>query len=1507
MPIYYDAGNHIPGINSITKTATDLRLRDFLLSRNIQNPNKYPQLSTSINGSPRGGEPVLDTMVGNGSIVNHPSVGITGIQQYKNAVKQNMFTDTGVSVPSLTNINDITKIPIFPTPPNNSLNYKQEDLSKFGILAKSDSKNYRKDSTLRNLYIDTAKQVDVADTVSLQPIKASSQFKGGYLDEHGGLNLGQGEATRAADILGSILNGQGIGFGGDASIVSNFDIRSSIAGRALNAAGVLKDTRLGLIGAHQLAIALGNNAAFNVQQDLLGKLNIQDNILSLVKNGELSGFRPNYSITVPSSTGGKILTYTEKILGFNVPHSYLDESGSIFSSENGNITNIQRANAMLMNTGNGQIKALTTNILANIGLDNKIDGPDKSPFRNGYTPGYLNHKKERLVNPIGYAFMDSQGDIYNFIGSIRTGSTIPEISWNREKLVQDAGFIDPSLGDYQVKWANNGGSSAFRTDFSWTTKNGNAVNIVSNENQFTGSDWNTSFTDKDVKKSLLVKTQKLFNDRGMKTLVSVKGDKAEKSQIQSAISLNGFISKGSGVLSSSNFHPNGEVNTSQETAENTFCRAWTPYNRYDSVDKLIRHRGLDQQEESGASFYTSGSKPSGWRLNKEGSVLDDNSNGFVKIGPYKDDYHETENGRKGTSPKKYMFSIENLAWGDTDSLLNLLPEEKGPGDLLTGTYGRIMWFPPYDINFSETSSVNLESTNFIGRGEPIYTYNNTERTGNLSFKIIVDHASVMNSFAGDSNVSDEFIDSFIAGCTDLDSSWLDKLTGAERDMIETTTSIPVEKKAIPKITPPSNFSIYFPNDVTEVNTILGDLQYELLPPGTENNITYLGEPQYKSSTNKTPEPSRNFTDNMSFGLNLGPISIGDDIYIDGWSSKPYQDALKAFFKDTCPTCKITVRGSASNQVNTTYANEQLAINRAVNVAGYLVNVVGLPDKNVIVDFKGSIPSKSTEYTEKTPNTNKKVKKDRYASVTFEVMLEKTDDKNTKKEYKKVTTSKLNDVIKRRFYTEVNFFERMKENDPFIFDKIRDKIKYFHPAFHSTTPEGLNSRLTFLLQCTKAGKTNLNDNPKNLAFGRQPVCILRVGDFYNTKIMMDNVSFDFEPLVWDLNPEGIGVQPMIANVTISFKFIGASSLYGPINKLQNALSFNYFANAQVYDPRADYIVYKTANFDMTKDAEYKLQTGLSTISNTLATEVITDPSSPSDVDQEVTLRKNTDNMHGLSDIERLKLVDLTANTTNWIFTIQRKDASDTKPLTQNEYHLPVAITDGVNTYNITGPASPNKLSGTDASPQTFSLNFSLLNPAFTGITPSTKYEFVTNVSNIGEFKNTYSGGTTVSASSISNSTVINETINYENTVNKNTDGGYFYDDIHGAASSGRITNHFSTQVGSALKKYKQPVSVNNVVMQTIYNSTTKNATTKLTGIIGNSPNNNLNYQHFDARGSIARIEDKIKTYARFNSQHNKIMEQFKSQNIMKIGNTHEVTIDIDGQKYLYYEAFYQWTD
>jgi hypothetical protein len=137
--------------------------------------------------------------------------------------------------------------------------------------------------------------------------------------------------------------------------------------------------------------------------------------------------------------------------------------------------------------------------------------------------------------------------------------------------------------------------------------------------------------------------------------------------------------------------------------------------------------------------------------------------------------------------------------------------------------------------------------------------------------------------------------------------------------------------------------------------------------------------------------------------------------------------------------------------------------------------------------------------------------------------------------------------------------------------LAEKIQFFHPAFHSSSPESFNSRLTFLQQCLRQGPsmTEGGKGSGNLAFGRPPVCILRVGDFYNTKIKFNSLSISYDDGGWDLNPDGIGVQPMIATISMSFDFIGGSSLTGPINRLQNAVSFNFFANTEVYEIRSDF--------------------------------------------------------------------------------------------------------------------------------------------------------------------------------------------------------------------------------------------------------------------------------------------------------------------------------------------------
>lgn len=179
-----------------------------------------------------------------------------------------------------------------------------------------------------------------------------------------------------------------------------------------------------------------------------------------------------------------------------------------------------------------------------------------------------------------------------------------------------------------------------------------------------------------------------------------------------------------------------------------------------------------------------------------------------------------------------------------------------------------------------------------------------------------------------------------------------------------------------------------------------------------------------------------------------------------------------------------------------------------------------------------------------------------------------------------------DVLNKiRYDQEYMFYKQYMCDHPFIFQKLQEKVKYFNPAFHSMTPEGFNARLTFLHQCTRQGNTKTMSDvggktANNLAFGRPPFCVLRLGDFYNQLIVIDSISFDYNVdsgLQWDLNPEGNGVQPMLCKVNISFKFIGGGDITGPVRRLQNAMSFNYYANASFYDNRADRVSYGDTNY------------------------------------------------------------------------------------------------------------------------------------------------------------------------------------------------------------------------------------------------------------------------------------------------------------------------------------------
>ena len=468
------------------------------------------------------------------------------------------------------------------------------------------------------------------------------------------------------------------------------------------------------------------------------------------------------------------------------------------------------------------------------------------------------------------------------------------------------------------------------------------------------------------------------------------------------------ISKGSRVV---DFIPGEVVWNCVE-----YCRAWTKDRPYWKYSDLVKSEGNQ------------------WK--NTNSILDATYN--LNIAPTNHDGGKSTSMPDGTKVKKYMFSIENLAWRGTGEQSNLPASEKGPNG------GRVMWFPPYDIQVGDTNSASWSPTNFLGRPEPIYTYNNSERLGTLSFKIVVDHPSTLNAII-DTQLrgmpdaeADAVLESFFAGCRKYDVYTLAQ---------------------------------QYPNLGFE---FINQVQVALV--GGSKDVT----------TDVNSDPENTVLDNSSSEKTLGGyLSVEQAAEIEKNQNKDEEDAS--------------------------------------------INVDNVNQGNTNGTFRIGAQSKRATMTS----------------------------------------------IIRKLLGEANYFTFLREQYPFLYQSLRDNLKFFHPAFHAMTPEGLNSRTTFLLQCTRPGKTiptvteqgTSMVDADNTAFGPPPVCVLRIGDFYHSKVAFDSMSFSYDENLLDLNPEGIGVQPMIVSVQSNFKFIGGQSLEGPVSKLQNALSFSYFANTELYDERA----------------------------------------------------------------------------------------------------------------------------------------------------------------------------------------------------------------------------------------------------------------------------------------------------------------------------------------------------
>jgi hypothetical protein len=637
------------------------------------------------------------------------------------------------------------------------------------------------------------------------------------------------------------------------------------------------------------------------------------------------------------------------------------------------------------------------------------------------------------------------------------------------------------------------------------------------------------------------------------------------------------------------------VNNSGTEVGQEYCRIFTkdkPYYTYANLQKTVANdSGLETNGNIRRFTY---------------SVLDSTYN--LNITPFKNGGTNVINGQV----KKYMLSLENLAWKDTPEYNQLPSAEKGPNG------GRIMWFPPYDLTFDDSSTPSFNETDFIGRPEPIYTYKNTKRSGSINFKIIVDHPSVLNLIVNkelqnqSNSTITSVVDSFFAGCQRYDiyelaqkfsslslgtidevyQQVLESLDTSESDKVDALTQIPQEDNSGPKELP--NLSsyvgngIYFNADTTENSNY--DQSYENIYNQLVTNInseSFDGIDASKSFLENTITP--NYNNFIELAQEIADALVNNnEVKIDlkatnfgvGGISGPESQNL----------------GEDRKQSIIEYFNQ--LVYQGTNISEYV------DSRRLKIDVNsGTIDNYKPKDSSQTYNCNgnniadeynvirvacstlviSKITVQPYTPFGTKVAKSVSEGYNNTFGLKQVPVadfqSKLKNVTKRlirELLNEQNYFETIKNSDPFLYDGIKQRIKFFNPLFHSITPEGFNSRITFLNQCVRPGRTipTTTDNQGgvknkdafNTNFGRPPILILRVGDFYNCKIVPDTLSFTYEQL--DFNPEGIGVQPAIVNVKLGFKMIGGHGLKEPIEKLQNALSFNFYANTEVYDERAD---------------------------------------------------------------------------------------------------------------------------------------------------------------------------------------------------------------------------------------------------------------------------------------------------------------------------------------------------
>ena len=1036
----------------------------------------------------------------------------------------------------------------------------------------------------------------------------------------------------------------------------------------------------------------------------------------------------NYKITVAKTAPGKVVDFLQTVAGVEspfteIPGDYLtnprnpisnrppatSEAGAILQDVTGvlgSLIGIQRrpkptrkpSDLFIEYMGEGQRQRLYDNL-------------SYSRYAPNYTTTARSQNSSKIFNYIDKA---AQG-VKNFlgleapegtayIGDDRSEDVKYTMSDFNDNTVKSSYYLsllfDPVQANLFEGQKNVSQGGPLPGKLTWLSKNSrNKIGLHNQEfQQFESNQFNDSkSTDKTFREgSILSKTQELLDSMP-------KDGIASRTHVGNAIDQtsrifkegDSMLSRGSAIKYVDQFN--------QETGAE-YCRVWTKdrsyFNYSDTMKRTANIRNFD------GSVLGGDSRP--WNINyapMSSGVYDlTGKNSFgaknstnILQGPDQ----ATGYGGNEIYEKKYMFSIENLAWKTSTTpgftYFDLPYCERGSNG------GRVMWFPPYDLKISENNSARWTDNTFLGRPEPIYTYQDTSRSGQLSFKVVVDHPSILNLlvrevFKGMSDdEADNYINAFFAGCEEVDFYDLitrySTLSTSDIQLVQSYLNNGKDPQQIKKykattedITLPNpnqdqsntnqkgvnikNISLKYDNDIPgpSLQTLDSSIKYSDLYSaysgqqsahvvGLEQGLILLSG---VTKTEKRKKEVEQIFGNPNAVINNASI-VAEQNKLTDYFNKAKSDyntyysgitTLKQNLQNkTAQDITIKIESSASSVARTDY-NEKLALRRSYSVIKDIfeflansgstaptikwvkeikdVGTIGSGNRFITMtkgqpikisqeysfkdfgyDYEGKITVLSTNYGEfftgPSPDTkcgNKEFENydngtpnplKIYAPIAF-YCRQSTFEMNYKVAPQPQPTplpqptiseiiSPLSptkkppiDTLKRiimKTLSECFYFKKLEESDPIQFKSLRDKLKYFHPGFHSMTPEGLNARLTFLLQCVRPGDTipikgiadDTDINARNTSFGPPPVCVLRIGDFYHSKVVIRDVNISYDDNVWDLNPEGIGVQPMIATVQMSLNFIGGQGLEKPVERLQNALSSNFFGNTEMYDERS----------------------------------------------------------------------------------------------------------------------------------------------------------------------------------------------------------------------------------------------------------------------------------------------------------------------------------------------------